>query len=307
MKKISVIIPAYNEEGNVGIIYDKVKGVLNATEYDHEFIFVDDGSTDNTRKNILSLIEKNNDIRLISFTRNFGHQLALTAGYNHCTGDAIITMDCDLQHPPDLIPDLIKMWEDGNKIVNTVRIDKGQKSIFKKYTSKYYYKFFSWITGVPIEEGAADFRIVDKVVVDEINRLGENELFLRGMFQWLGFKSASLPYTPGERFSGTTKYNLRKMINFALSGITSFSVMPLKIVTLMGFIVSGLTLLYMIYTIASWIFMKDVISGWTSLMLSVLFIGGIQLISIGILGEYLGRTFIEAKKRPRYVIDMIKG
>lgn len=304
--KISIIIPAYNEEGNVNIIFYKVKDILNNTKYTSEIIFVDDGSKDNTRKNILELFESNKDVKLISFTRNFGHQLALTAGYNYCQGDAAITMDCDLQHPPELITNLIKKWEEGNDIVNTTRVDVNQPSIFKKFTSKYYYKFFSWITGVPIEEGAADFRLIDRKVINEINRFSESELFLRGMFYWLGFKSISIPYTPNERFSGTTKYNLRKMMHFAINGITSFSVMPLKIVTFMGFFISGLALLYIIYSVYSWIFFKNVISGWTSLLSSMLFLGGVQLISIGILGEYLGKIFIETKKRPRYVIDMIK-
>lgn len=305
--KISIIIPAFNEEGNVSVIYQKVIDVLAKTKYDHEIIFVDDGSKDNTKKNILKIIESDEDVKLISFTRNFGHQLALTAGYNHCQGDAAITMDCDLQHPPEMITDLLKRWEEGYEIVNTIRRDVNQKSAFKKYTSKYYYKFFSWITGVPIEEGAADFRLVDKKVIREINRLSESEIFLRGMFYWFGFKTVSIPYMPNERFSGTTKYNLRKMVHFAINGITSFSVMPLKIVTFMGFFISGLAILYMIYSLYSWIFLKDVISGWTSLTLSVLFLGGVQLISIGILGEYLGKIFIETKKRPRYVIDEIKG
>jgi dolichol-phosphate mannosyltransferase len=305
--KISVIIPAYNEEGNVNVIYDKVRSVLTATNHDYEIIFVDDGSIDNTKKNVLKLIQNCKDIKLISFTRNFGHQLALTAGYNYCTGDAAITMDCDLQHPPEVIPELIKKWEEGYNIVNTVRSDTNQKSTFKKYTSKYYYKFFSWITGVPIEEGAADFRLVDKTVVQEINRLSESEIFLRGMFYWFGFKSTSIQYTPNKRFSGTTKYNLKKMIHFAINGITSFSVVPLKIVTIIGFLVSGLALIYIIYSLYSWVFLKDVISGWTSLMIALLFLGGVQLISIGILGEYLGKIFIETKRRPRYVISLIKG
>jgi dolichol-phosphate mannosyltransferase len=160
---------------------------------------------------------------------------------------------------------------------------------------------------VPIEEGAADFRLVDKTVVQEINRLSESEIFLRGMFYWFGFKSTSIQYTPNKRFSGTTKYNLKKMIHFAINGITSFSVVPLKIVTFIGFLVSGLALIYIIYSLYSWVFLKDVISGWTSLMIALLFLGGVQLISIGILGEYLGKIFIETKRRPRYVIGLIKG
>lgn len=305
--KISVIIPAYNEEGNVKEVYDRVKKALACSGHDYEIIFVNDGSTDNTGKIILGLIENNKDVKLISFTRNFGHQLALTAGYNHCSGDAAITIDCDLQHPPEIIQGLLKKWAEGYEIVNTKRTDSGQGSIFKKYTSKFYYKFFSWISGVPIEEGSADFRLIDKKVIEKINSLQENEIFLRGMFHWLGFKSTSISYVPNKRFSGTTKYSLRKMIHFAINGITSFSIVPLKIVTLMGFFVSGLALIYMLYSIYSAVFLKNVITGWASITISILFIGGVQLISIGILGEYIGKIFIEAKKRPRYVIDFIRG
>lgn len=304
--KISLIIPAYNEEGNIKTLYDKISKVLKGAKYDYEIIFVNDGSIDGTEKCILDLSERDKNVRLISFTRNFGHQAALIAGYNNCMGDVAITMDCDLQHPPEMIECLLKKWNDGFEIVHTKRIDQNQKNVFKKYTSKYFYKFFSYISDMPIEEGSADFRLIDNKVVEAINNLKENDVFLRGMFNWLGFRSTCIDYLPNERFSGETKYNLRKMLRLALSGMTSFSVIPLKISILIGFCISGLSFIYMVYASYFAIFTQRVVSGWTSLLLSILFLGGIQLISIGILGEYIGRIFLEMKERPRYIIKLKK-
>jgi len=305
--EISLIIPAYNEEGNIKEIYHQTTKVMKDITSDYEIIFVNDGSTDNTEKCILEINETDKKIKLISFTRNFGHQAALIAGYNNCSGDVAITMDCDLQHSPELIKKLIEKWKEGFEIVHTKRIDHTQKNIFKKYASKYFYKLFSYLSNIPIDEGSADFRLIDKKVVEKINNLKENEIFLRGMFHWFGFKSIYLEYLPGERFSGTPKYTIQKMIKFALSGMTSFSTVPLRIATIAGFCISCLSFIYMIYVLYSAIFAKDVITGWTSLLLSVLFLGGIQLISVGILGEYIGRIFIEMKERPRYVARLKMG
>lgn len=305
--KISLIIPAYNEEGNIKEIYDQMTKTMKEINYDYEIIFINDGSIDNTEKCIIDIFENDKKIKLISFTRNFGHQAALIAGYNNCSGDVAITMDCDLQHSPELIKNLIERWKKGFEIVHTKRIDHNQKNIIKKYASKYFYKLFSYLSNIPIEEGSADFRLIDKKVVERINNLKENDIFLRGMFHWFGFKSTYLEYLPGERFSGTTKYTLRKMIKFALSGMTSFSTVPLRIATIIGFCISFLSFIYMIYVLYSAFFVKDVITGWTSLLLSVLFLGGIQLISVGILGEYIGRIFLEMKERPRYIARLKMG
>ena len=305
--KISIIIPAYNEEDNINQIYAEIENVLKDSNYFYEIIFVNDGSTDNTERRILELTEHDKNVKLISFSKNFGHMPALIAGYNHCSGDAAITMDCDLQHPPELIKDLINKWQEGFEIVNTLRIDKDQPNMFKKYTSMYYYKFFGLISDVPLEKGCADYRLIDKKVIKEINELKEHEIFLRGMFYWLGFKKTSIPYVPNDRHSGKTKYNLKKMTRFALNGITSFSTVPLRMVTTLGFWISCFAFLYMGYTLYSYLFLNDVISGWTSIMISVLFLGGIQLIAIGVLGEYIGRIFIESKNRPRYIVRLKKG
>lgn len=305
--KISIIIPAYDEEENVKKIYSEIGNILADSDYSYEIIFVNDGSLDNTEREILELIEHDSNVKLISFSKNFGHMAALIAGYNHCSGDAAITMDCDLQHPPELIKDLIKKWQEGFEIVNTLRIDNNQKNLFKKYTSEYYYKFFELICDVPLEKGCADYRLIDKKVIKEINELKEHEVFLRGMFYWLGFKKTSISYIPNDRYSGKTKYNLKKMVNFAVNGITSFSIVPLKVVTMLGFWISSLTFAYIGYTLYSCIFLKNVITGWTSLIISILFLGGVQLIAIGILGEYVGKIFVESKNRPRYVVSLKKG
>lgn len=305
--KISLIIPAYNEEGNIKEIYNRTTKVLKGIKSDYEIIFVNDGSTDNTEKYILEINQNDKDVKLISFTRNFGHQAALIAGYNNCGGDVVITMDCDLQHPPEFINNLIEKWKNGFEIVHTKRIDKNQKNIFKKYTSKYFYRLFSYLSNLPIEEGSADFRLIDKKVVEKINNIKEYDIFLRGILYWFGFKSTYIEYLVSERFSGTTKYSLKKMMKFALNGITSFSIIPLKVATIVGFCISGLSFMYMIYVLYSALFSKNVISGWTSLLLSVLFLGGIQLIAVGILGEYIGGIFIETKERPRYITRLKKG
>jgi glycosyltransferase involved in cell wall biosynthesis len=305
--KISLIIPAYNEEGNINEIYNRTTKIFKDMNCDHEIIFIDDGSIDNTEKYLLQISEADKNVKLISFTRNFGHQSALLAGYNNCRGDIAVTLDCDLQHPPELIQNLVEKWKDGYEVVHTKRIDQNQKSIFKKFTSKYFYGIFSYLSNMPIEEGSADFRLIDKKVVEKINNLKENDIFLRGMFHWFGFKSTYLEYLPSERFSGTTKYNISKMIKFALIGITSFSTVPLRMATIIGFCISSLSFVYMIYVLYSAIFAKDVITGWTSLLLSVLFLGGMQLIAVGILGEYIGKIFIEMKERPRYIVKSKAG
>lgn len=305
--KISIIVPAYNEENNIKKIYFETKKVLDESNFSYEIIFVNDGSIDNTERNILEITEYDNNVKIISFSKNFGHMSALIAGYNHCSGDAAITMDCDLQHPPEMIKDLIKKWQEGFDIVNTLRIDNDQKNIIKKYTSQYFYSLFRWICDIPLEKGCADFRLIDKKVIREINELKEHEVFLRGMFYWLGFERTSITYIPNERYSGKTKYNFQKMLHFAINGITSFSVVPLKIVITLGFWISGFAFVYMGYTLYSYLFLKSVISGWTSLIISILFLGGIQLIAIGVLGEYISKIFIESKNRPRYIVSLKKG
>jgi dolichol-phosphate mannosyltransferase len=307
MEKISIVLPVYNEEGNIQVLYEKIIAELMKLPYNYEIIFVLDGCTDRSEEIITDLMTSDQNIRLVSFTRNFGHQAALISGFNHATGELVITMDSDLQHPPEIIGEMVAKRKEGFNVVNALRKDQGQSHFFKKITSKYFYRLFSRISEIPLDEGSADFRLLDKKVVESLNNLHENEVFLRGMIPWFGYSQTSISYTPQERFSGSTKYSLSRMVKFAISGVSSFSVVPLRLVTYAGFFISALTFLYIIALLYAALVLKSVVSGYTSIIVSVLFLGGIQLIAIGILGEYIGKILIEAKQRPRYVVKNRKG
>jgi len=298
--KVSVIIPSFNEENNIRPLYDSLSE--HTKEFNTEIIFIDDGSSDKTLENIKELAAQNKNIRYISFSRNFGHQNALKAGYDNATGDCVISMDADMQHPAELIPEMIRLWKQGYKIVSTKRLQDKSLGIFKRFTSKLYYKILNLLSEIKIESGAADFRLLDKQVVKELQQINEKFLFFRGLIPWLGFSQIQLEYMAAERFSGKTKYSFSKMLHFASDGITSFSVRPLKISIYLGFIIAFIAFLYILYAIYIAVFTNNAITGWTSTIISVLFIGGIQLIMIGILGNYLGKLFMENKNRPNYII-----
>jgi len=299
--RVSLVIPCYNEESNIGVLYIEIK--KHISKYcNHEIIFVDDGSVDNSLNIIKSLSIKDSNVKYISLSRNFGHQNALKAGLDFSTGNCVISLDCDLQHPPQLIDMLVDKWKEGYTVVYTIRKENSNQSFFKKVTSKLFYKILNILTKTEINEGAADFRLLDKTVVDIIRKFEENHLFLRGIVSWIGFKQTSIEYYPNPRYSGNTKYPLRKMLAFAFTGITSFSIQPLKISIYLGFIISFSVFIYGGFAIIASILTDKTIPGWTSVIVSVLFIGGIQLIMLGIIGEYLGKLFIENKKRPNYVI-----
>ncbi|MDY6799605.1 MAG: glycosyltransferase family 2 protein [Bacteroidota bacterium] len=298
--KVSVIIPSFNEENNIRPLFDAISE--NTKEYNVELIFIDDGSSDKTLENIKSLASQYIDIRYISFTRNFGHQNALKAGYDFATGDCVISMDADMQHPPELIPEMIRLWQQGYKIVSTKRKHTKSLGFFKKFSSRLYYKILNLFSEIKIENGVADFRLLDKKVVQELKKLNEKFLFFRGLIPWLGFSQIQLEYLEPQRFSGKTKYSFSKMLHFASDGITSFSVKPLKISIYLGFIIAFIAFLYILYAIYISVFTNTAITGWASTIISILFIGGIQLIMIGILGNYLGKLFMENKKRPNYII-----
>ena len=299
--KISLIIPCYNEESNIEALYIEIEKYIKKY-FNHEILFVDDGSTDNSLKIIKSLSTKDTNVKYISLSRNFGHQNALKAGYDSSSGDCVISLDCDLQHPPQMIDMLVEKWKEGYGVVYTVRKDNSNQSIFKKASSKLFYKIINILTKTEIKVGAADFRLLDKSIVDVIRKLDENDLFLRGIISWIGFKQTSIEYYPDPRYSGKTKYSFRKMLELAFTGITAFSVQPLKISIYLGFIISFSVFIYGGFAIIASILTDKTIPGWTSVIVSVLFIGGIQLIMLGIIGEYLGKLFIENKKRPNYII-----
>lgn len=300
--KVSIIIPAYNEEENLQLIYEKVKGmVLKYPEY--EILFVDDGSTDKTLQVIKTLAAENKKVKYISFSRNFGHQNALKAGIDHASGDCVISLDADLQHPPELIDEMIGKWKEGYHIVYTVRDDKINIPFFKRVTSVLFYKIINLLSDLHLDLGTADFRLLDKEVVNVLKNLKESFLFLRGIINWIGFKKYSITYIPSFRTKGVSKYSISKMIGFALNGITGFSVKPLRIATVLGLLISFTSAIYGLYAIGIKIFADNAVSGWASLLVSVLFIGGIQLLMLGIIGEYIGKLFIEVKSRPNYIIQ----
>lgn len=298
---VSVVVPAYNEQDNLAALTDLLVPILSQY-HDYEIIFVDDGSSDNTLQVIKQLHTTNPHINYLSFSRNFGHQYALKAGLDHARGDCVISMDADLQHPPHLIPRLIEQWQHGNDVVYTIREDNANQSWLKRKTSALFYKLLNSITGLNTPRGAADFRLLDRKVVESVKNSPEKVLFLRGYISWLGFRQAGLTYQPAPRFAGTSHYTFRKMLALAVTGITSFGIQPLRLATWLGLLVSGLGVLFAIYTLYTKFIVGDVITGWTSLMIVILILGGTQLFIMGIFGEYLGTIFTESKRRPNYIL-----
>jgi dolichol-phosphate mannosyltransferase len=302
--KISIVIPTFNEEGNIEILYKKITEAFEGTKHTNfEIIYVNDGSSDDSLEKIKTLSLTDERVKFISFSRNFGHQNALKAGLDYAHGEAVISMDADLQHPPALIPEMIRLWQDGNQVVYSIRKDGKELSFLKKTTSKFFYKLINYLSDTKLEEGTADFRLLDKKVVKALKQYNESNLFFRGIIPTLGFKQIGIPYQPQERFSGTTKYSFSKMLKFALTGITSSSAKPLYFSIYLGLFFAAIAFLYGIYAIYISIFTNDAVLGWTSLIASILFIGGLQLIMMGIVGVYLGKLFTQSKNRPNYIID----
>ncbi len=303
---LSVVVPAYNEEGNIIQLYKELLKVLSTTEMHWEIIFSDDGSSDGTWNIIRELSEQDVRVKGLRLSRNFGHQYALLAGLSDASGKAIIMMDADLQHPPEVIPKLLAEWRRGAKIVNTIRIEQDSISWFKKQSSKLFYKVFTFLSGVKLDPGMSDFRLVDRQVVDNILTFGESSLFLRGIIQCLGFQNTRLEYECGERFSGGSKYSMKKMLKFAADGITSFSTIPLKLGIIVGFLTSLLSFVLMGQALWSKLVSHEALPGWATTITVVTFMFGILFILVGLIGEYIGRILMEVRARPRYlVVEMI--
>ena len=300
--RLSIIIPVYNEAGNLDRLASELGEVLASLEIDWEVIFVDDGSSDDTWTLVEALHGRESRIKGLRLSRNFGHQYALLAGLANGTGDVLITMDGDLQHPPAIIPELVSEWRHGNMIVHTKRIDPPTLPLLKKLTSRLYYRIFSFLSGVKIESGMADFRLLDRKVVKDILALCEEGLFFRGIAQWVGYRSATVPYTSHERFSGASKYSLKKMIKLAWNGITSFSIVPLRLGIFLGFLTSFIAFVEIIYAISVRLFTDSAVPGWTSAVSILSFLFGVLFILLGIVGEYIGRILVEVRQRPRYII-----
>jgi polyisoprenyl-phosphate glycosyltransferase len=299
--KVSVIVPVYNEEGCILNLSERIINVL-LRYTDYELLFIDDGSKDGTLSILKRLHSENKKINFLSFSRNFGHQNALRAGTQFAEGDCIVSLDGDLQHPPELIPDLIDKWKEGFDIVYTIRREVQKVPFLKRVTGRVFYKIMNIISDINFENGEADFRLLDRIAASELNKLHENAIFFRGMIKWLGFNQIGIHYTPEDRVWGKTKCSKKKMFALAISGITSFSIKPLRISTLIGVSIAFLSLLYGIYALYIKFFTNNSIEGWTSVFFMVSFIGGIQLIILGIIGEYIGNIFLESKKRPHFII-----
>lgn len=299
--KISVVIPCYNEEGNVRKIYEAV--IEQLSNYNFQLLFVDDCSMDRTLNIMKELNKSDNRVDYISFSRNFGQISGLRAGLEYANGDCVISLDADMQHPPELIPQMIKKWEEGYDIVSTLRKDVENVSFFKKLTSSLFYRVFNKLSDIQIKPGAADFRLLDRKIVEILVRdFNEYHYYLKGLVNWVGFNHAEIEYEVRERFSGQTKYSISKLINLAIDGITSFSIKPLKLAILLGFSLSVFSAVYSIYAIYMALFTDETVKGWTSVLVSILFIGGVNMILLGIIGEYLGKLYIQSKNRPIFLI-----
>ena len=306
MKKVSIVIPMYYEEEVARECYEKVSNVLKSLKdkYDYEIIFVNDGSKDKTLEILENIAKDDKKAKIISFSRNFGHQAAVTAGLKEVSGDAIVIIDADLQDPPELIPQMLELWEQGNEVIYGKRKTRKGESAFKLLTAKMFYKTLNALSDVEIPKDTGDFRLVDRKVVDVINSLPEHNKFLRGLFSWVGFKQEAYEYERQERYAGKTKYPLKKMLKLASDGIISFSTKPLKLVGALGIVSIVISIVLLIYALISYIFKLNQLSaGWTSIIVAVTFFAGVQLLSLWVISEYIGRIYDESKGRPQYIID----
>ncbi|MDT0176855.1 glycosyltransferase family 2 protein [Enterobacter sp. BRE11] len=300
--KISLIVPVFNEEEAIPLFYREVRGFTPLSGHDVEIVFINDGSKDRTESVITEIESGDSLIKHISFTRNFGKEPALFAGLECATGDVIIPIDVDLQDPIHVIPNLIQKWESGADVVLAKRIDRSSDSHMKRLTAELFYKLHNKISSPKIEENVGDFRLMSREVVENIKLLQERNLFMKGVLSWVGGRTEVVEYVRADRVAGKTKFNGWKLWNLALEGITSFSTFPLRMWTYIGFVVAGMSFLYGIWMIIDKMIWGNPVAGYPSILVSILFLGGVQLIGVGVLGEYIGRIYIEVKQRPRYII-----
>ncbi len=302
MKIISVVVPVFNEEDNIEHFYEAVAQVFEGLDYDFELNFVDDGSKDRSREILRELEKKDKRVQSIFLAKNSGHQLALTCGLDLADGDAVIMMDGDMQHPPELIPTLIAKWEEGYEVVQTIRKTTEGVSAIKKLTSAYYYKVLNFLSTVHIQEGGSDFRLMDKVVVQAFRRYREHARFIRGMIGSMGFKQTQIEFVAPKRFAGVSKFSPRKMLNFAIDGVMAFSTLPLRMGLYTGIFCGFISILLFLHVLVSKFVYDDAVAGWATITACIVFFGGMQLTVLGILGEYIGRIYEEVKNRPLYLI-----
>lgn len=301
MENITIVIPTYNESSGVKSLYKALTSTLRRDGFTYEILFVDDGSADDTIDIIKSIEEQDGfSISILALSKNYGHQVALRAGYRSAGGDAIICMDADLQHPPQVVNEMLEKYRNGHEIICCIRDDSQVDSSFKKQTSEVFYKLWSWLTGVTLEPGSSDFRLLSRRVLDEVNAYGERYLFIRGLIPQIGYKSHSLYYKPNKREFGESKYSLKKMLSLSKNGILWGSVKPLRLASILAFVTGCISVLVGFYTIFTFFFGDGVIPGWASIVTIVSFVGSLQLFAIGIVGEYLGQVLQEVRERPLY-------
>jgi len=300
---LSVVVPCFNEEEIVRDTSRRLATVLEQAPLNFEIIYVDDGSSDSTPELLRQLQESDEHVRVVRFSRNFGHQMAITAGLEHASGDAVVIIDADLQDPPEVILEFIGKWMDGYDVVYGVRAEREGETAFKLWTAKAFYRCIARLSDTRIPVDTGDFRLMDRRVVNALLEMPERDRFVRGMVSWLGFSQVGVSYRREARTAGSTKFSFFKMLRFAMDGIFSFSVLPLRIATWTGFAASGIAILGIVVAVIERLFgVHGLVKGWTSILIAVLFIGGVQLICMGIIGEYVGRTYGESKRRPLYVL-----
>lgn len=303
----SIIVPLYNEELVIRETYRRLKKVMNSTKESYEIIFVNDGSKDKTVEMVKEICSIDVSIKLLSFSRNFGHQVAITAGMEHSSGQAIIVIDADLQDPPEVMLKMIEKWKEGYDVVYGKRIKRNGETFFKKFTAKMFYKILRNMSDVDIPTDAGDFRLIDRKVCEVLKSLPEHNRYVRGLVSWIGFKQTGVEFVREERFAGETKYPLKKMLKLAFDGITAFSYKPLKIATFLGSIAAISGFVYLLVLLLEKLFTSITISGWAVAIAAMLFLSGLILVMLGIIGEYIGRIYDEAKGRPIYIIGEKEG
>lgn len=303
---LSIVAPLFNEFGNVQPFVRSVEAVISHVEPSYEIILVDDGSSDGTWERIVSLSERDNHLFGLSLSRNFGHQGALFAGLQHARGACVVSLDGDLQHPPEVIAELLQKWKEGYQVVNTRRLDSADTSIFKRISSRFFYWLFSKLSGVGMEAGSSDFRLLDRRAVDALCRMSDADLFIRGLVNWLGFRSTTVTYQAADRHSGSTKFTMRRMLRFSVGALLSFSVLPLRLGIWIGFLTSLLAGAEICYIVVQY-FRGITVAGWASVMTVLSFMFGVLFILIGIIGTYLGKIYEVLKSRPRYVVGDTTG
>ncbi|MBY0022431.1 glycosyltransferase family 2 protein [Paenibacillus polymyxa] len=299
---ISIIVPMFNEGENVNVFYERMTNLLNSYGYNYTIICINDGSKDDTMERLRIVASQDKRVKVINLSRNFGKEIAMSAGLHYSQSDIVIPIDADLQDPPEVIPLLIEKWKEGYDVVYATRLKREGETWFKKFTAHFFYRVIGKMTRFEIPADTGDFRLMTKQVVEALNKLPEQHRFMKGLFSWVGFKQTSISYYREPRYAGKSSFNYWKLWNFAIEGITSFSFAPLQIATYLGLVIAGLSLLYAIYLIVATITLGNAVAGYPSLMVAILFFGGVQLMTLGLIGEYVGRIYNESKRRPLYLV-----